>query len=73
MPTGREKIRLTLDVSPDLNQTLEHLASQTGSTKSDLLRRAIALVEVAVEARQKGQRLSLSDENDKVLTKIVGL
>lgn len=68
-----EKIRLTLDVSQELNRTLEELAEQTGSTKSDLLRRAIALMEVAVDAKQKGQNLTVSDKQDKVVTKIVGL
>jgi predicted transcriptional regulator len=68
-----EKIRLTLDVSQELNRTLEDLAERTGSTKSDLLRRAIALMEVAVDAKQNGQNLSLSDKQDRVVTKIVGL
>ncbi|HVV51884.1 MAG TPA: ribbon-helix-helix protein, CopG family [Polyangia bacterium] len=68
-----EKIRLTLDVSQELNRTLEDLAEKTGSTKSDLLRRAIALMEVAVDAKQNGQNLALSDKQDRVVTKIVGL
>ena len=65
-----DKIRLTLDVSQELNRTLEHLAEQTGSSKSDLLRRAIALMEVAVDGKRKGQNLTLAD---RVVTKIVGL
>lgn len=68
-----DKIRLTLDVSQELNRTLEHLAEQTGSSKSDLLRRAIALMEVAVDGKRKGQNLTLADKEDRVVTKIVGL
>jgi predicted transcriptional regulator len=68
-----DKIRLTLDVSQEVNRTLEDLAQKTGSTKSDLLRRAIALMEVAVEAKKNGQNLSLSDKQDRVVTKIIGL
>jgi predicted DNA-binding protein len=67
------RVRLTVDLSKDLNDTLEQLASSTGATKAELLRKGIALVEVALEARLKGNRLTISDPNDKVLTKIVGV
>lgn len=68
-----EKVRLTLDVSADLNRTLEALTEKTGGTKSELLRRAIALMEVAVEAKQRGQRLGLVDREDKLVTRIVSI
>lgn len=40
-----DKIRLTVDVSPELNETLNTLASNSSTTKSDVMRRAITLVE----------------------------
>jgi predicted transcriptional regulator len=68
-----EKVRLTLDVSADLNRVLETLTEKTGGTKSELLRRAIALMEVAVEAKEQGQRIGLVDREDRLVTKIVGI
>jgi hypothetical protein len=56
-----ERIRLSLDVSPELNELLERLASETHSTKSDVLRKAIALIEIAVNAKASGQSLYVSD------------
>jgi len=53
----RSKVRLSLDVSPQFNERLEKLAEITHSSKSDVLRKAFALMDVAVEARQNGQRL----------------
>jgi Arc/MetJ-type ribon-helix-helix transcriptional regulator len=68
-----DKVRITLDLSPDLNRTLEELVAKSGTNKSDVLRKAIALVEIAMEAKPKGLSLALSDKEDRVVTKIVGL
>lgn len=55
------RVRLSLDVSPELNQLLEELARETDSSKSDVLRKAIALMDVAVEAKEQGKKLYVSD------------
>jgi hypothetical protein len=68
-----EKVRITLDLSPEMNRTLEELVTTSGTSKSDILRKAIALIEVAMDARSRGQSLALSDKEDRVVTKIVGL
>lgn len=57
-----KKVRLSLEVSSELNELLERLARETGSTKSEVLRKAIALIDVAVEAKEQGQRLYVSDQ-----------
>jgi predicted transcriptional regulator len=58
----RAKVRLSLDVSPELNDLLEQLARETHATKSDVLRKAIALMDVAVEAKERGQKLYVSEQ-----------
>ena len=68
-----EKVRLSLDVSPELNQVLEELATKIHGTKSDVLRKAIALMDVAVQAKEKHQKLGIMDENQQLVTEIVGL
>jgi predicted transcriptional regulator len=70
---GDEKIRLSLDVSPELNETLEELATKIHGTKSDVLRKAIVLMELAIQAKEKQQKLGIIDKDHQVVTEIVGL
>ena len=68
-----EKVRLSLDVSPELNQTLEDLAAKIHGSKSDVLRKAIVLMELAVQAKEKQQKLGIVDKDRQLVTEIVGL
>ena len=72
-PSAGEKVRLSLDVSPQLNDVLEDLARRTGRSKSDVLRQAIALIQVASNARSEGKRIGIAEEGDQLSTEIVGL
>lgn len=72
----REKVRLSLDVSPELYQLLESLAKRTDESKSDVLRKAIVLMDVAVKASQEGKRLLVEEQSRgdaHRVTEIVGL
>ncbi len=69
----KESIRLSLDVSPELNELLENLAASTGGTKSDVLRKAIALIEIAANAKRDGLKLGLAEQNQELKTEIVGI
>ncbi|MCA1634427.1 MAG: DNA-binding protein [Acidobacteria bacterium] len=69
----KEKVRLSLDISPELNTLLEEIASKTGGTKSDVLRKAIALMEVAVDGKRRGLKLGLAEKDQPLTTEIVGL
>ncbi len=69
----RNKVRLSLDISSELNTLLEQLAETTGGTKSDVLRKAIALMEVAVEAKRQGKKFGIADKDQQLATEIVGL
>ena len=69
----KEKVRLSLDISPEMNSLLEELAAKTGGTKSDVLRKAIALMEVAVDAKRRGLKLGLADRDQQLTTEIIGL
>ncbi|RNF86002.1 ribbon-helix-helix protein, CopG family [Montanilutibacter psychrotolerans] len=71
--SDKETIRLSLAVSPELNSKLEQLASAGHTTKSEILRKAIALFDVASEARSERKRLGILDQNKKLLTEIVGI
>jgi hypothetical protein len=52
-----KKIKLSIEVTPELNRVIERIADATGATKSEAVRKAIVLMDVAVEAKEKGERL----------------
>jgi predicted transcriptional regulator len=70
---AEDKVRFSLDLSPSLNKKLDELAAREGTTKAELLRRAIALIEVVAEAKQQHRKLGIFDANRKLLTEIIGL
>lgn len=68
-----EKVKLSLFVSPQLNELLESLAKEASGTKSDVLRKALALYEVAADAKREGNRIGVITRDRQVLTEIVGV
>jgi hypothetical protein len=69
----RTKVRLTLDLSPELDNLVGRLAAETGGTKSDVMRKSIALMELAVEAKRAGRKFGIAHEGQSLATEIVGL
>ena len=50
-----EKVRLNLQVSQELADTIDRLAEESGSSKSDVIRRALAVVIAYSEQKKKGR------------------
>lgn len=69
---SKKQVRLSLDVSSELNEALEKVASETHSTKSDVLRKSIALLEMAVREKRQGNHLGIFDGKQKIVKEIVG-
>lgn len=70
---GAARVRLSLDVSRELNETLEDLAEATDSSKSEVLRKAISLMEVTVRARREGKKVGIAGPGQDLKTEFVGL
>jgi predicted transcriptional regulator len=70
---ANDMVRLSLDLSPQANTALESVASSQRTTKSDVLRKAIALVQVAEEARRANRKIGIFDTEANVFSEIVGL
>ena len=66
-------IRLNVTMSEDLYKKLDEISEQDQQTKSEILRKALYLFEVAREGKHAGKRLTLVDANGKETTEIVGL
>lgn len=67
------KVRMTLELPQGLNDRLVELAEKTGGTKSDVLRKGIALVEVALRAREEGRRFGIVDADQPLAVEVVGI
>src|SRR5437899_31091 len=68
-----DKVRLNLQLSQELNKTLDEISESTGSNRTDVIRQALALMKVAHDAKRKGKHLGLVSDADKLDTEIVGL
>lgn len=68
-----EKIRLSLQVTREVNRLLEDIADEAGTTKSDVLRQALALMKVAHDGKHSGRHLGFVSDPKKLETEIVGL
>lgn len=66
-------VRLNVNITEQLNARLDELAEQSGNSKSELMRKAIALVDLAVTESKRGNHLSITDSNQQVLREIVGV
>lgn len=73
MATDKEVIRLSLAVSPELNERLEQLAAAGHTSKSEILRKAIALFDVVAEAKSEKKRFGILDQDKRLVTEIVGI
>lgn len=71
---AREKVKLSVEVSPELDELLEKLAKDVHGTKSDVLRKGIALLQVAVDAKKQGHKFGVADSTGKHIEReIVGI
>jgi len=68
-----QKVRLTLDVSEGLNEILEDIAEESGVSKSEVLRKAVAMLDVAHKAAREGKQLTISTKDGKIEKQIVGV
>ena len=64
--------RLTIEFPEQVNQILKDLANKDETTKVDVLRRALALYNyLHREAIDKDLKLSITDDQDKIIKEIV--
>ena len=63
--TQNNRVRLNLVVTKQLNELIEKLADENGTSKSDILRKALALYEVASESERTRQQDGRSFEGSR--------
>jgi hypothetical protein len=65
-----DRVTLKLDVSPELDALLRRLSKEAATDEAEILRRAIALYMVAMEAKKHGHRLFIVGPDEELLTEI---
>lgn len=63
--------RFSLSLPPMQNDALNAMSKSTGLSKNELIRHAVALLNVAVGARKRGLSLALTNEDNDVVGHIV--
>ncbi len=62
----RETYMLTLEMTPEIHDTLTRIARDTGQSLSDVIRSALGMYQLAVDAHQKGKTVGVSDKPEHV-------
>jgi len=68
-----EKVKLSLHLSAETNDLLEKMCKEGHMTKSELLRKSVALMEVALKYKKQGNHLAVIDDEGHKISEIVGL
>ncbi|MEH1773210.1 MAG: CopG family transcriptional regulator [Nostoc sp.] len=71
MTNTQKMVRLNLDLSPELNQILDELANKIGTSKSDVLRQAITLMQIMVTAKEETKKLGVPEANQLIVDEII--
>jgi metal-responsive CopG/Arc/MetJ family transcriptional regulator len=67
-----EKVRLNLQMSEELYNELEKLAAESGTTRSDVIRRALGLLKAAYSGRKQGKHLGLARKAEQLDQEFIG-
>ncbi|MBH8554018.1 DNA-binding protein [Nostocaceae cyanobacterium CENA357] len=68
-----QRIQINLDLSLELYETLNNLAQKINGDNAEVLLKAIALMEIAVEAKYQGKHLWIADDQQNLETEVVGI
>jgi hypothetical protein len=68
-----EKVRVNLHITPEVEQTLTDLAREMGTTKTDVIRRGLRLMELVHTVQAEGRHVGFVKDRSKLDTEFVGL
>ena len=68
-----QRVKISLDLSPELYETLKNVAQQLDGDMAEVLLKGIVLMQIAVEAKQNRKHLWITDENQTLETEIIGI
>ena len=68
-----QRIQLNLDLSLELYETINNMAQKINADHAEVLLLAITLLEVAVEAKDQGKHIWITDDHQNIETEIIGI
>ncbi len=71
-PRSKTTVRVNVEMSEELNAKLDALADKAHGSKSDVLRRALALYDAAVKAHERGLKVGFAEEGQELKTEVIG-
>ena len=66
-------VKMSLHVSPEMNDIIEEMSEEMHASKSDVLRKSIALMKVALDNKKKGYNIGVVNKDKQLINEIVGL
>ncbi len=66
-------VEMDLVVSSETNAEMDRLALEVKGTKSDILKRGLALLKLTVDVRKQGKKLAVISANDQIETEMTGI
>ena len=68
----KKTIKFSLAVTPEVDSALEEMSESAHSSKSDILRKAIALMKVAIQEEKRGNHIGIISHG-KIINQIIGI
>lgn len=69
----KNPVNLVLEASPKFDEKLNRLAAATGTSPETVLLKAVALYEVASDAKRRNEHIGILDTNQHVVAEVVGV
>ena len=66
-------VRMSLNMSPELNGILEKMSKEAHATKTDILKKAIFLMNIAMDSKKKGNAVAVVNQEGYQVSEILGI
>lgn len=66
-------ITLSLNMSPELHNKLLKMSMEAQTSETDILKKAIFLLDIAMENKKKGNKVAIVDKEDHKVCDIFGV
>lgn len=73
MKKQKDMVRFSLNVSPELADKIEQMSEKAHTTKSDILRKAIFLMDIAIDSKEHGNKLAVVNPQGQKVSEIIGV
>jgi len=66
-------VSLSLNMSSELNAKLEKMSADSHTAKTDILKKAIFLLDIAMDNTRKGNKIAILNQEDHKVGDIIGV